>query len=169
MWPSWSGYVDPSIGLRYQVEYKLSDYHGGNESGVWRPGPVVENTGSAQQVATVLDLRRNSFYEFRTLPILRVGEQDVRGIISPQSGPFRTKCHGVYFFLLFSFVFVPLLDCNNAFEFYRSLSVVSCCMIYWHCPSQESLHHSPPHGITYFPSTPLRPFLLSEKDMVGWY
>ena len=101
MWPSWSGYVDPSIGLRYQVEYKLSDYHGGNESGVWRPGPVVENTGSAQQVATVLDLRRNSFYEFRTLPILRVGEQDVRGIISPQSGPFRTKCHGVYFFCYF--------------------------------------------------------------------
>jgi len=94
MWPSWSGYVDSSIGLRYQVEYKLSDYHSGNESGVWRPGPVVEHAGYAQQVATVLDLRRNSFYEFRVLPILRVGEQDVRGVVSPQSGPFRTKCHG---------------------------------------------------------------------------
>jgi len=97
MWPSWSGHVDQSISLRYQVEFKLSDYHGGNESGVWRPGPVVEHAGYAQQVATVLDLRRNSFYEFRVLPILRVGEQDVRGIVSPQSGPFRTKCHGTYF------------------------------------------------------------------------
>ena len=95
MWPSWSGFVDPSISLRYQVEYKLSDYHSGNESGMWRPGPVVEDTGYAQQVATILDLQRNSFYEFRILPILRAGEQDIRGTVSPQGGPFRTKCHGI--------------------------------------------------------------------------
>ena len=106
MWPSWSGHVDPSIGVRYQVEYKLSDYHGGNESGVWRPGPVVEHAGYAQQAATVLDLQRNSFYEFRVLPILRVGGQDVRGIVSPQSGPFRTKCHG-------AFSFQPVVDARS--------------------------------------------------------
>ena len=96
MWPSWTGFVDSAISLHYQVEYKLSDYHGGNESGVWRPGPVVKDTGSTQQVATILDLRRNSFYEFRVLPVLQVGEQAVRGIVSPQSGPFRTKCHGAF-------------------------------------------------------------------------
>jgi len=107
MWPSWTGFVDPSISLHYQVEYKLSDYHGGNESGVWRPGPVVEDNGYTQQVATILDLRRNSFYEFRILPVLRVGEQDVRGIVSPQSGPFRTKCHGVCISL--NFHLIPLL------------------------------------------------------------
>ena len=94
------------------MEFKLSDYHAGNESGVWRPGPLIEHTASySQQVATVLDLRRNSFYEFRVLPILRVGEQDVRGTVSPQSGPFRTKCHGDCLFLLDpSICLVVLLD-----------------------------------------------------------
>jgi len=80
-----------------QVEYKLSDYHVGsssNESGVWRPGPLVDDVGGTQHAATILDLRRNSFYEFRVLPVLRVHGQDVRGSVSPQSGPFRTKCHG---------------------------------------------------------------------------
>lgn len=97
MWPSWTGFVDPSISLYYVVEYKLSDYHsyGTNESVSWRPGPIVNDTNDAMQHATVVGLRRNSFYEFRVTPVLRVEGEEIYGGTSPHSGIFRTKCLGM--------------------------------------------------------------------------
>lgn len=98
MWQSWTGFVDPSISLYYEVEYKLSDYHSPstNESVDWRTGPTVNDTNDAMQHATVVGLRRNSFYEFRVTPVLRVDGKEMRGNTSPQSGIFRTKCLGWY-------------------------------------------------------------------------
>lgn len=100
MWQSWNSFIDPSISLYYTVEYKLCDYHnmGGNESTTWHTGPVVNDTNDATQHATIVGLRRNSFYEFRLKPSLRVDGQDLEGITSPHSAIFRTKCLGEILF-----------------------------------------------------------------------
>jgi hypothetical protein len=99
MWTSWSRHVDPSLSLRYQVEYKLNtliDSSGivSNESSAWQQGPVVNDTNELTQSATVVGLRSRSFYEFRVIPILHVKGNDIVGSPSENSGIFRTKCLG---------------------------------------------------------------------------
>lgn len=94
-WPTWSAYVDPTLTLRYQVEYKLNDFHGNSS---WKVGPLVDNVKELYQQATIPGLVPNSFYEFRIIPIILIGSQEVRGGVSPKSSTFRTRCHGSFGF-----------------------------------------------------------------------
>lgn len=99
-WPTWNSFVDPTLTLLYQVEYKLNDFHGGS---TWKLGPLAKNVKDLFQQAPITGLAPNSFYEFRVIPIIKVGNQEVRGGASPKSSTFRTKCYREFFCLLFSF------------------------------------------------------------------
>lgn len=89
-WPTWNSFVDPTLTLLYQVEYKLNDFHGNS---TWKLGPLAKNVKDFFQQAPITGLMPNSFYEFRVIPIIKIGNQEVRGRVSPKSSTFRTKCY----------------------------------------------------------------------------
>lgn len=94
-WHSWISFVDPSVILLYQIQYKLSsDIHGGNWS--WIEGPLAPDKDTFYEEVAVTGLQRNSFYVFRVIPILRLSSiEQIYGGASPESTPFRTKCSGL--------------------------------------------------------------------------
>lgn len=95
-WTSWDSFVDDSIYLFYVVEYKPSS-HLGNDSSGWKTGATVEHTQFGKVTSTTISsLMKNTFYEFRVVPVLKMPEHDgpLRGGASPGSVPFKTKCNG---------------------------------------------------------------------------
>lgn len=94
-WHSWISFVDLSVILLYQIQFKLSsDIHGGNQS--WIEGPLAPDKDTVYEEVTVTGLQRNSFYVFRVIPILRLSSfEQIYGGASPESTPFRTKCSGL--------------------------------------------------------------------------
>jgi len=93
IWHSWIRFVDPSITLFYRIEYQLtSDAHGDQS---WIKGPLQADTSHFNENTTVIGLKRNSFYIFRIVPVLRISTTEmIEGGVSPESNPFRTKCTG---------------------------------------------------------------------------
>ena len=81
------------------VEYKPSS-HLGNDSSGWTLGATVEHTELGEVASTTISgLKKNTFYEFRVVPMLKMPEHtsDIRGGASPGSVPFKTECNGEWF------------------------------------------------------------------------
>lgn len=101
-WLRWHGLIEPPLSLLYQVEYQLSESGKGSD---WLIGQLVEHSTqpnssvSEYMMAKVLDLTRNTHYDFRVRPLLRDADgQWTNASASPRSSPYRTRCSGIFLF-----------------------------------------------------------------------
>lgn len=94
-WLRWAGIIEQPLSLWYQVEYQPS------EGSDWLIGPLVKHDGWSQSSSEYLsvvvhELTRNTFYDFRIRPLLRMADgQWTNASASPPSSPYRTRCSGI--------------------------------------------------------------------------